>query len=112
MNTRRAACAELIVFTDDELARLDTLPDPAHELEPAAVCELEADHEGPHLALGQTSGFDHEWWIRFRGDVREFVTPKPCPAETTDPQFPRESWRCGLPQDHPGAHTFELSAGV
>ncbi|GAA2377311.1 hypothetical protein [Nonomuraea africana] len=107
MNTRRAACAELIVFTDDELARLDALPDPAHELEPAAACELEAGHEGPHLALGQTSGFDDEWWIRFRGDVREFVTPKPCLAETPD-----ESWRCGLPQDHPGVHTFELSGGT
>jgi hypothetical protein len=99
----RSVCWVEILLTDAELAELAAIPQPANELETQLWCELEAEHPGPHLTLGQASG-DIEWWLRWGLGGRDLVVLVPCSAEGDDHV-------CTLPLGHPGGHSFELEPG-
>jgi len=66
-------------------------------------CGLEAGHEGPHHAFGQTAS-DGEWWLQWSAETgadRELLVLAGCPA-TVDHDL------CVLPDLHAGRHSFEL----
>ncbi|MBL7523832.1 hypothetical protein I6A84_38775 [Frankia sp. CNm7] len=94
------------MLTNAELAELAAIPGPAHELERALFCELEAEHPGGHLAQAQAAG-DLEWWLCWQPGTRELVVPDLCPA-TAD----GGDTVCTLPLAHPGAHSFGLAAAA
>lgn len=98
-----------MTLTADEIAYLEALPKAAHEVEAEALCELEAGHPEPHLALGQGFQPDGEIWIRWSPAVglRELTAALgQCDAERPD-----DEELCELPADHPGHHSFDLEEG-
>ena len=60
-----ARCQSSLELTVNEVTPLIRLPDGAHVLAEVAICELEDNHPGPHVSLGQTDGEDQDWWIRW-----------------------------------------------
>jgi hypothetical protein len=95
-------CRELIILTHAEIARLEALPDAANMVEEDLRCELQAGHEGPHLALGQAYGHN-ELWLRWVVPLQE---EENCPAEDSE-----KVRLCELPAGHVGAHSFEMEEG-
>ena len=94
-------CPHVVTITEEEHDRLELLDDAAHEVEWDLCCALQGNHPGPHITLGQAAGND-EWWVRWSGTAREIVKLPGCAAKTpTD--------LCFLPEDHYGAHSYELS---
>jgi hypothetical protein len=95
-------CRELIILTHAEIARLEALPDAANMVEEDLRCELQAGHEGPHLALGQAYRHN-ELWLRWLVPLQE---EENCPAEDSE-----KVRLCELPAGHVGAHSFEMEEG-
>ncbi|MDL4818658.1 hypothetical protein [Actinomadura opuntiae] len=95
--------------TADEIAYLEALSQAAHVVEAKTLCELEAGHSDPHLALGQGFQPDGEVWIRWSpaAGLRELTAAlDQCEAERPD-----EKELCELPAHHPGRHSFDLEEG-
>jgi hypothetical protein len=108
-----APCWEEISLTAAEIHRLESVPEPAHLVEPVLPCELQVGHAGPHLALAQAYGGVHELWLRWLPPhQRDLVQlDEECLAVDPDPEDPDDPWTCELPAGHVGAHTFELEEG-
>lgn len=95
---------------------LDALSNGAHAIDVTTLtCELQAQHAGPHLALGQSYGPLDELsrWLRWAGDGQrewvEFTEDAMCAAEGSPlPDVPGELDMCLLPGVHPGAHSFDI----
>lgn len=105
-------CEAVVAWTAAELRLLLALPEPCELVEDHVWCALEADHVGPHWALGQLSCEDDYWWLRWDDTcaVHEFVHRDVCgryahPGEPGEPHVP-----CVLPADHVGAHSFTRPA--
>lgn len=80
-------------------------------VEPVVYCELEADHDGVHYALGQISGPDW-WWLRWNesDSRRELVETVPCDALAAVAGPGEQGVPCALPRDHVGACGFTRPA--
>lgn len=123
MTRSRSRCAASTSLTVNEVQALEELPDPAHELELAVACELEAGHTGRHAALCQTSvAPDVDWWLRWsEGLGRDLEPLQPCEAELGDDDAQDADSSasaddgaeveevCELAVDHAGAHSFQLA---
>jgi hypothetical protein len=109
MRTHR--CLAEVALSHAELVYLNALPEPAHEVEGAMACELQAGHQGPHVVLGQTSGRGRDWWLRWLPETRELTLLTPCTAVSIDHPH-RDRRHCLLPLDHEGGHSFELDTSV
>jgi hypothetical protein len=102
----RARCDSLLMPSGKEAADLrGLLEDPDIEtdelLDETHWCELEIDHPGPHLALGQTDGRDRDWWVSW---TTEITRMKPCQSIERG-----DDTRCRLPLGHAGGHSFALA---
>jgi hypothetical protein len=93
-------CSEFISLTDDELRRVESLPDPMNEVDADPGCFLQVGHPGPHFALCQDFGQGQSMWARWLPpDDRDLVVMDPCPGEP-EAGHPRAGWVCGLPAGH------------
>lgn len=107
-------CSAQIALMADEVAYLEGLPQAAHEVEAESLCEVEAGHAGPHLALGQSFWPDSEVWIRWSPatGLRELATALgECTAERVSLGRPDDEEYCALPAHHVGHHSFDLEEG-
>jgi hypothetical protein len=102
------SCGAATELSAGEQAQLDAVPHAANVIERVMRCDLHADHDGQHFALGQP-GDDTEWWLRWQPGEREIVKLVPCPA--TEPPEPsdihQESTLCLLFEGHPGEHHMQ-----
>lgn len=96
-------------LTAEEVEKLDSLPDAAHQVEPVLRCELEMAHAGPHYALGQTQDNGTEpvknWWLRWHDadEIREWVHDADCDASASAGATHED---CLHPAGHEGAHSW------
>lgn len=93
---------EAAVLTPDEKARLEQLPDAAHEVYLEVECLLVDGHAGAHVGMGQVQ--DHtvddqtHWWLQWSDEGNREWTHHPlCPTERGDEI-------CLLPVAHAGDH--------
>jgi DNA-binding transcriptional regulator YhcF (GntR family) len=98
-------CPARIELDTTQLAWLDQLPRPGHELVRVLRCELAHGHPGAHAGLGQHAG-GTEWWVRWTLNASE-INPYPsCPARR-DPHDPAaDDNACLLYEKHDGQHSF------
>ena len=104
-------CGVELELSAAEARVLASMLDGTQPVASVVYCELEADHPGSHLALGQVSGPDW-WWLRWdeAGQHRELVAAVCCdalavPGGPGEPGVP-----CWLPAGHAGAHGFTRPA--
>lgn len=93
---------EAAVLTSDEKARLEQLPDAAHEVDLEVECALVDGHAGTHVGMAQvqdhTVGDPTHWWLQWTDEGgREWTHQTLCPAECGDEM-------CLLPVAHAGEH--------
>lgn len=103
VSCRQLDCPGSVELTDDEMAQLDSVPHPAHEVVRRNWCELEPGHSGWHAGVGQDDDDGHAvitWWIWWTdsGD-RKIVTCAPRPGQLDEDT-------CLLPAGHAGQHSF------
>jgi hypothetical protein len=114
MDTLRA-CYEQAVLSQEELDLLDTLPGAANEINFTVLsCELQTDHPGLHLALGQIYGGRARWlqWVSDRRhEWLDIADDEHCAAEgpPVSDGIPDDRELCLFPALHPGRHSFEIS---
>ncbi|MFF5290316.1 winged helix-turn-helix domain-containing protein [Paractinoplanes globisporus] len=98
-------CPARVELDAAQLAWLDQLPHPGHELVRVLRCELENTHVGPHAGLGQHAG-DTEWWVRWTLVASEINPLRMCPAQR-DPGDPAaDDNTCLLFDGHVGRHSY------
>ena len=95
-------CQSGLILTGAQAVELISLPDGAHEITEAVLCELQDGHTGQHAALGQTDGQQRDWWIRW---ATEIVVLDCCPSIAPGD----DEMVCTLPDGHDGGHDFELA---
>lgn len=99
-------CEARSALTDAEIRALESLPEPvAHELQPVLQCELQREHSGEHVSLGQSGGDGSNWWLSWPTGVRALQPLPICPASAVEDG---EDDPCTLPMGHDGAHDFEM----
>ncbi|MEU5869783.1 hypothetical protein ABZ815_52085 [Nonomuraea sp. NPDC047529] len=113
-------CATEVALTEDEYVHFAQVPDGAHELVDTLQCELQADHPGPHLALGQAGGAGGvDWWLRWSATERSLIAleEETGYCETSgppiDPQGDSDDTvLCQLPSGHFGAHSWQMPSTI
>ena len=109
------ACRVQEALSQQELDLLDALPGAANMINFAMLsCELQADHSGPHLALGQMYGGRARWlqWVPgWRHDWLDIADAEHCAAESplVSDGIPDDRELCLFPALHPGRHSFEIA---
>lgn len=98
-------CPAQTALTSAELRALEALPDPVNELDLVLRCELQAEHRGEHMSLGQTDNRGHNWWLSWPAGDRLLQALPTCPA-TIGEDVHEEP--CTLPMGHDGVHDYEL----
>ena len=100
-------CSARTALSAAEVRALEALPEPvAHELQLVLQCELESDHRGEHMSLGQTSGPNGaNWWLSWPVGDRQLQPLPPCPSSAATEDGPDP---CTLPMGHDGAHDYEM----
>lgn len=118
MNELLPLCEAQTSLSESERAFLENLAEGAYEIDAEPRCELEADHEGIHAAMGQSCGTEEQdWWVIWapgNGVLwhprSETLLPRiqsfaPCAAAGASDE---EADECALPLTHRGAHSFEI----
>jgi hypothetical protein len=109
----QGGCAAWVELSDGEVARLESMPFAAFEVDHHNRCELERGHCGRHVCTGQGS-MEREtastWWIWWTdaGD-HEIGPADTCPV-LRDGEHP-DAAGCFLPFRHPGRHSFWYDPG-
>ena len=109
------ACRVQEALSRQELDLLDALPGAANMVNFTMLpCELQADHSGPHLALGQMYGGRARWlqWVPgWRHDWLDIADAEHCAAEgpLVSDGIPDDRELCLFPALHPGRHSFEIA---
>jgi hypothetical protein len=122
MTTPLRACAQWTDLTQAEMTALADLPEPHHYAPVESVaCELERGHPGAHFAMGQDSGEEPSLpvWLRWTDAERSLVPvteDNHCGAEgisvRPEDADDDEPWVCELPDDHLGAHSWQIETSV
>ncbi|HEV2373573.1 MAG TPA: hypothetical protein VGS19_15545 [Streptosporangiaceae bacterium] len=111
MHPRQVECPAEVTLTPDETGQLAPIPEPFFALQAQLRCELQAAHDGPHLALAQASGSEG-WWMRWADGLRDLaVIHGLCPAEQGGGADGDDDYgeACSLPSGHAGCHSFEMA---
>ena len=100
-------CQSGLALTRPQVVALTSLPNGAHTVPDAVVCELQQHHRGRQAALGQTDGWPQDWWIRWGTEIVR-LTGAPPPSTTTahahlpmDTKAATDSTRCPTEPDRP-----------
>jgi hypothetical protein len=120
VNGTIARCNTRLELTVAEFLHLDRMPGGSKRPVPARVhCELQHRHDGDHVAFGQNAEGRYasfaEWWVRWNDGSREITEIPWCMAK--DPDWPEDKDEddpmfCGLPEDHEGAHDWEMRSDL
>lgn len=92
-------CSAYFKLSARELKQLRFLPAPAHMIELASRCALEAGHAGWHAALGQENP-KGEHWIRWAETDSRIDVLESCPSQGQERP-------CLLFSGHDGRHDFD-----
>jgi DNA-binding transcriptional regulator YhcF (GntR family) len=98
-------CPARIELDATQLAWLDQLPRPGHELVRVLRCELEHSHSGAHAGLGQHAG-GTEWWVQWTLHASEINPYGMCPASRLPGDSAADDNTCLLHEGHVGRHSF------
>ncbi len=109
-------CLATVTTTEILRSQLEARGD-AYAAEESYGCELQAEHEGPHYAMGQslepewTADGDDDVWIRWSRDHDATLETKPmCTATHDDGEYCGGDGICMLYGGHPGPHTDECES--
>jgi len=112
-------CNTRIELTVTEFLRLDRMRGAKRAVPARLHCELEHRHDGDHIAFAQTGEGtmtdSAEWWIRWNAGRRDIAEMPWCLAK--DSAWPEDAEEddlmfCGLPEDHEGAHEWEMRSDL
>ena len=112
-------CNARVELTVTEFLRLGRMPSAKHAVPARLHCELEHQHDGDHVAFAQAGEGAYsdtaKWWIRWNGGRRDITELPWCLAK--DPSWPGDANEddpvlCGLPENHEGAHEWEMRSDL